>query len=168
MGDQNQNLLPDIDGFEFVTNALMDMINRFPGLEDGERFNFSTIPTEEGLSVIASSGSFIYQEQESITGHVWQTCLYPFMVVCRASGLNQSRKIATKEWLDTLGRWLVKQPVLLNGQTYVLEEWPKLSGDRIIKNIIRQTPAYLGGINEDKSENWVMDMQIQYRNEFDR
>ena len=168
MGDQNQNIRQDVDGFEYVTNALIDTINRFPGLEDGEEFTFSTIPTEEGLSVIASSGSFIYQEQESIIGHVWQTCLYPFMVVYRASGLNQTRKIAAKEWLDTLGRWLVRQPVSINGQTYVLDEWPKLTGGREIRNIIRQTPAYLGGINEDKSENWVMDLQIQYRNEFDR
>ena len=171
MGNNNNNeqtLPQDVDGFEYVTNALMATVNQFPGLEEGETFSFSMIPTEEGLSIIASSGSFIYQEQESIIGHVWQTCLYPFTVVYRASGLNQTRKIAAKEWLDNLGRWLVRQPITINGTNYVLSEWPKLTGDREIRNIIRQTPAFLGNINEDKSENWVMDMQIQYRNEFDR
>ena len=158
----------DVDSFPYVTNALMEMINAFPGLDEDEFFTFSTIPTAEGMSVIASSGSFIIDERESIIGHVWQTCSYPFMVVYRASGLNNRRKIETKEWMDTLAEWLCRKAVIINGEECQLENWPVLTGDREIRRITRQTPAYLGGINEDKSENWVMDMVIQYRNEFDR
>ena len=162
------NYPPDVDGFEEVTKALMEMVNSYPGLEDGEQFQFTMSEPEEGLSIFASSGSFIYENHESITGHVWQLCLYPFMVVCQASGLNQERKIRIKEWMDCFARWLTRQPVNIDGVTHVLNEWPKLTGNRLIRDVTRQTPAYLGSINEDKSETWVMNLQIQYRNEFDR
>lgn len=158
----------DIEGYEEVTTALMDTVNSYPGLLSKEKFKFTMIEPEEGLSIVASSGSFIMEDHESITGHVWQMCLYPFMVVYRVSGLNQKRKIQVKEWMDTFARWLTRQPVNINSETVVLEEWPKLTEGRVIRNISRQTPAYLGGINEDKSETWVMNLQIQYRNEFDR
>lgn len=168
MADNERNYPQDVDGYEYVTNALKDTLNSYPGLEDGEKFEFSLIPNAEGFSFIASSGSFIVEERESITGHVLQMCAYPFMVIYRASGLNQKRKIAAKEWMDTLGKWLTRQPVKIDGQVCTLDKWPDLTDGREIRTITRQTPAYLGGINEDESENWVMDMMIQYRNEFDR
>ena len=166
--DDDRVYRQDIDGYEDVTNALMSMVNSYPGLIEDEKFQFTMIDPEEGLSIMATSGSFILEDHESVTGHVWQMCLYPFMVVYRVSGLNQQRKIQAKEWMDTFARWLTRQPVNIDGQTVVLEEWPVLTEGRVIRNISRQTPAFLGGINEDKSENWVMNLQIQYRNEFDR
>ena len=158
----------DVEGYEYVTNALMETVNIYPGLEDGEQFVFTMMEPEEGLSIVASSGSSIIDSRESIIGHVWQECLYPFTAVYRVSGLNQNRKIQVKEWLDTFSRWLSRQPVNINGEQVVLAEWPKLTDGRVIRDISRQTPSYLYGINEDKSETWVISLQIQYRNEFDR
>ena len=167
--DQNQQQLPDLEGFPHVTSALMETINTFPGLEKGEKFTFSTMLTnEQGLTVAAIAGSAIVNEMESITGHVMQTCSYPFTILCRYSGLSKGRKIEIKEWMETLAEWLCRKEVVINGETYQLKKWPPLTGDREIRLITRMTPAYLGGINEDKSEDWVMDMIIQYRNEFDR
>ena len=158
----------DFSSFDTVTNALMDTINAYPGLEYDAEFTFSTIPESDGYSVIASNGSYIIEETEDITGHVWQVCQYPFMVVCRVAGLSSRRKIAIKEWMDTLAEWLTRKSVIIDGETYQLAKWPELSGERKIRSISRQTAAYLGGINDDKSENWVMDLVIQYWNEFDR
>lgn len=156
------------DVAEDVTSALMSTVNSYPGLEDGEQFVFTMVEPEEGLSIVASSGAYIMENHESITGHVWQTCLYPFMVIYRVSGLNQRRKIQVKEWMDTFARWMTRQPVNINGEQVVLMEWPKLTEGRVIRDISIQASASLGGINEDKSETWVMNLQIQYRNEFDR
>lgn len=166
--DQNVSYGFDADGFETLTSAIMDTINTYPGLDDGERFTFSTIPNEEGLTVIAATGALIVDHHESITDHVWETCNYPFTVLYRASGLNEKRKIAAKEWLDTLAKWLQRQTVTIDGNTYQLRKWPMLSGDRRIKTIMQQSPAYLASMNEDKSENWIMNMAIQYYNEYDR
>ena len=158
----------DVDGFDYLTDALMKTINTFPGLEPEERFSFSRIPNEEGLSVIASAGAVIIDHHESITDHVWETCAYPFTIVYRASGPNERRKIGIKEWLDTLAKWLTRQKVKIAGVEYQLERFPALSEGRRINTITRQSPAYLASVNEDKSENWVMDLVIQYHNEFDR
>lgn len=165
--EQQQSYGYDISGFDDVTHALMDMINRFPGLEENERFAFSTIPSEEGLAVIPSNGSFIEEHHVSVTDHVWEVCAYPFTVLYKASGLNEKRKMNVKEWMDTLAKWLARQTIVIDDSPYRLGRWPFLSGDRRIKEIIQNTPAYLASINEDKSENWVMTMTIKYHNEYD-
>ena len=158
----------DVEGYELVTEAVMALVNTFPGLDSGEEFSFATEREDEGVAVFPTTGSFIYDERESITGHVTQMCQYPFTVVYRASGLNSRRRMTAKEWLDTFGRWIERQPVTINGDVYVLEEWPDLSENRQIREVTRQAPAYLMSVNEDKSENWIMDVIIRYRNEFDR
>lgn len=158
----------DVDGYDLLTAAIMALVNTFPGLYQGESFEFATEPAEEGVAIFPTTGSFIYDERESITGHVTQMCQYPFTAVYRASGLNSRRRANAKEWLDRFGRWIERQPVTINGTTYVLPEWPYLTEDREIKEVVRQAPAYLTTVNDDKSENWIMDVVVRYRNEFDR
>lgn len=168
MPDNQPQIVPDVEGYEHVTRALMDLVNVYPGLNPDEEFSFAMDESEEGFAIFPGVGSGIYDERESITGHVVQMCQYPFTAVYRASGLNQNRKINAKEWLDTFGRWLEKQPVTINGEQVVLSAWPALTGEREIRQITRQTPTYFLSPAEDKSENWLIDMMIQYRNEFDR
>lgn len=169
MADEVKEQYPqDIDGYEYVTNALMELVPLFPGLEDEEGFRFSSVPDGEGMSITPISGAKIYEQRENINGHVKQMCEYPFMVLYKASGLNQQNKIAVKEWLDTFADWLTKQPVTIKGTTYKLADWPELTGGREIRTVEKTTPAYLAGISDDKCENWIMNMTIRYRNEFDR
>ena len=158
----------DVDGYEFVTNAIKALVNQYPGLDENESFLFNELPSEEGVAIFPSTGVAVYDERESITGHVTQMCQYPFATVYRASGLNQTNRIRAKEWLDTFGRWLEKQTVSINGKQYVLKNWPELTGDREIREISRQSPSYSTPPNEDKSEDWIIDMMVRYRNEFDR
>lgn len=173
----------DADGYDLITDALRALLRQYPGLERGDDFLFSTAPTGSGKAIFPTTGAVIQSESESITGHVTQMCLYPFTVLFRASGLSQKNRVGAKEWLDNLGRWLEKQTVKINDKTYALEEYPPLSGrgvydehyyeysegiSREIRNIVRQTPAYLSAINDDKSEDWVISMTLNYRNEFDR
>ena len=122
--NRNQNFPSDVDGYDLITNALMSLVNQYPGMEDGEEFSFAELDDDEGIAIFPSTGSFIYDERESITGHVVQMCQYPFTVVYRASGLNQKRKINAKEWLDTFGRWIEGKTVTINGTEYALAEIP--------------------------------------------
>lgn len=158
----------DQEGYNQITDVLKDLMNAFPGLSEGETFKFSTVDSADDKAWFPSSGAMIMQERESITGHVWQMCAYPFTVVYRASGLKQKYKISVKEWLDDLGRWLTRQPVFLDGVAYQLDEYPELTSNRKIKNIQQQNPAYLMVVNEDKSEDWILMMSLTYENEFDR
>lgn len=166
---ENEKEYPlDLEGHQYVTDALVDTLNSYPGLYPGEKFKFSTTNLDDGLNVAATSGAVIVEEIESITGHVTQMCAYPFMVILRASGLSNERKIETKEWMDTLAEWMTRKAVTIGGEVYHMKKWPVLSGDREIRKIIRNTPAYLAEITEDKAESWAMDLTIQYRQEFDR
>lgn len=158
----------DVEGFEFVTKALMDTLNSYPGLYEGEEFRFSTTNLNDGLVVAATSGAVITEEYESITGHVYQMCAYPFMIILRTVGLSTTRKVETKEWMDTLAEWITRKAVAIHGVVHKMERWPILSGDREIRQITRNTPAYLAEITEDKTECWVMNLTINYRQEFDR
>ena len=69
MGDESK-YEQDIDGFDDVTTALMETVNMYPGLGKKEKFQFTQTEPEFGLSILASSGSFILDDHESITGHV--------------------------------------------------------------------------------------------------
>jgi len=168
MEDKEKQYPADLEGFDYVTTALMETLNNYPGLYPGEEFKFSTTDLDDGLNVAATSGAVIIEEIESITGHVTQMCAYPFMVILRASGLSSERKVATKEWMDTLAEWLTRKAVAIDGEIYHMKKWPVLSGDREIRKIVRNTPAYLAEVTEDKAESWAMDLTINYRQEFDR
>ena len=168
MPNNEKNLKFDAEGYDLITEALMKLANSYPGLEEGEEFKFAHLNDDEGIAIFPSTGAFIYDERESITGHVTQTCQYPFTAVYRASGLNEERKIGAKEWLDLFARWIEKQPITINGWTYKLEEWPDLSGCRKIEAITRQTPSYLLDVPDNKSENWICEIIIRYRCEFYR
>lgn len=157
----------DIDGQEVVSTALMDLINKYPGLTQGEYIQYATLGDSKGKAVFPTSGSAIKKEIKDVTGHVEQTCDYPFIVIYRASGLSESRKEKVKEWLDNLGRWLEKQPIIVNGKEYQLEEYPTLTRGRKFKRIQRVSPSYLDSINEDKAENWAINITATYTNEYD-
>ena len=160
----------DPEGYDSVTDAIMKMVNAYPGLdkEIEEKFKFCETKPEEGLCIMPVSGSLIMEDHESITGHVWQRCLYPIMVVCRASGLNEKRKMALKEWIDTFARWMTRQPVNIGSKQHQLSEWPVLTDGRKIRNISRTSTTYLSTIDDGKTEVWVTNLQIQYLNEFNR
>ena len=158
----------DVDGYEAVTNAILELVNKYPALDSEDEITFSSLPEDKGKTFIPSSGAIIQTEKESITGHVEQTCLYPFSVVFRSGSTSEDRKIYIKEWLDNLGKWLEKQTISIDSTQYVLKQYPKLTGNRKFTGIERQTPAFLSNINENKSEDWVINITARYRNEFDR
>ena len=170
MSSKKKEYKPDPDGQESISKAIMATANSYPGLDRliGERFVFCETEPEEGLSLMAASGSFIYEHHESVTGHIWEQCLYPLVVIYRASGLNEKRKMEVKEWIDTFARWLTRQPVTIQGKRYQLEAWPKMTDGRVIRDVSRTSTTYLSTIDDGKSEVWITNLQIQYRNEFDR
>lgn len=157
----------DISGTELITDAVKDLLNRFPGLED-EIIAFAVLPEGSGMAMFPTQGAIIQQNRESVTGHIYQRCLYPFTVISRAGGLSEGRKTQAKEDLDNLGKWLEGQPVLIGGVVHQLTEYPALSGGRIIKSITRTTPSYLSEVRENMVEDWAVNLQVVYTTEYDK
>ena len=168
MATTDKEVRYDISGYEAVTEAIRELINTYPGLESGEEIKFSVLSENEGKAMFPVSGGVIVEENESITGHVTQICQYPFFVTYRASGLSENNKASVKEWLDTFGKWLEKQPVIINSTTYNITDYPALTGNRKFVKIERTSPAYLDTISENKAETWVMQLSAKYQTEFER
>lgn len=156
----------DLDGQEVITDALMKLINRYPGLSSEDTIKFSILGEDNGKAIFPVSGAMVETEKNTITGKVIQECLYPFYVIYRAAGLSEQRKASVKEWLDNLGKWLERQKIVVNNTEYRLDDYPSLTGDRKFLSIKRNTPSYLDSTNENMSENWAIYISARYQNIF--
>lgn len=159
-----------IDGgaYDHLTNAVVDLVNEYPGLEQGDEIRFSVLDLTSGKALFPSSAPVITMERISITDHVFQECQYAFSIVYRAAGMSEPRKILVKEWLENLGRWLEGQTVIVGGTEYKLTEFPKLTDGREFRRFSRTSPAYLFTIQANQSEDWQINITAYYFNEFDR
>lgn len=68
--------------------------------------------------------------------------------------------------MDTLGKWLCREPVAINGESVQLTAYPELSGNRRITRISRSN-AYGIEPNEDGVQDWLLPCTVQYTNEYD-
>lgn len=163
------NVQYDVNGYDIVTKALMDLLAQFPLLDSDEEINFSVIDSDEGIAFFPVSGAIVVNATPlDVTGHMEQLCAYPFVVIYKASGLTESRKANVKEWLDTLGKWLEKQIIDVNGIETQLKNYPPLNDNREFVSIQRTCPSYLMETSDDKVDSWAVNITAQYKNEFDR
>lgn len=159
----------DVDGSEAVSSVLLALLNTFPGLSERQSVLFATLSDSHGIGFFPTTGAALQSDNEDITGHVKQVCLYPFSVVYRAAPKSESQRLRIKEFLDAFGKWLERQPVTLSGNEYQLTEYPELaSGNRIIKSISRSSPAYINAAYQDGIEDWIITLRLTYENEFNR
>lgn len=165
---QEKEIKYDLDSNDILTDALMELLNQFPRIQDGDSIEFSTLDAEYGKAMYPISGALVETESTDITGEVTQVCRYPFFVVSRISSTSEQRKVKAKEWLDDLGRWLERQPILVDDTQFQLSEYPSISGRRRFLTIERQTPAYLDNTNDNKTEDWAIYITARYSNEFTR
>lgn len=163
----DDKVLYDVDGYDIITEALMDLINQYPALQ-GDSFTFATLNENSGKAMFPQGGAVIQQQRIDVLGRVRQICQYPFYIVYRAGGLSSNRKLNVKEWLDNLGRWLEGQPITVNEETHRLEKYPELSEGRRFTQIQRSSVASLNSINDNNTEDWAIAITAQYTNDFTR
>ena len=166
MAEKEKVVKYDIDGFDAITPAIRSLLNEYPGLSDEDEIAFATLADDKGKAMFPVSGASIETETTTVIGKVVQVVLYPFYVIYRGSGLSESRKAAVKEWLDDLGKWLERQPIIVKGKTYTITNYPELTGNRTILEIKRTSPAYLESVEANKAENWALSISVRYMNVF--
>lgn len=162
----NEEVKYDLDGYEAVTPALLELVNQFPGLYENEKILFSSLAEDGGIGLMPLNGSVIETEKRSITGKVYQTCQYPFFIIYRVASPSSARKQSIKEWLDTLGKWIEKQKITIDDMDYKLSLYPVLTDNREFLSIKRQSPSYLYDKSENGIEDWVIYITARYSNEF--
>ena len=164
MDEKKEVRFDTTEGFDVLTQAVRALVNRFPGLAEGEKIAFATLRDSGGMALFPGDGAVIEEERRSVTGRVRQVCRYPFAVLIRGGGMNEESRAAAKERLDMLGRWLQGQSVTVDGRTYAPERYPALTGGRRFLDFSIQAPAYLYERDEHQTETWAAALAARYEN----
>lgn len=155
----------DVSGFQILTNAVLDLLSRFPGL-NGREILFEELGEDSGIAFSADNGALIMSEKRSITDHVRQVCQFPIYIVYRTASIQEYQKLQVQAFFDALGKWLCREPVEVNDEMVRLMQYPALSDDRKITRITRSN-SYGLEANEDGVQDWLMPVTVEYTNEFD-
>ena len=147
----------DATGYEILTEAMKELLNQYPGLNEDETIKFEELKEDSGIAFSADSGALVFSEKEDIIGNLHQVCQYPFFVVYRTASEKERQKISVQKFLDSLGKWICREPVVINGQEERLIEFPDLSGGRIINRITRDN-SYGLEPQENGVQDWLLDV----------
>ena len=165
MSDELKPIGKDATGYELLTNAVKALLNQFPGL-NGQEILFEELDESAGIAFSADAGALVMAERRSITDHITQECQFPFLVVYRTTTTREFQKLNVAAFLETLGKWICKEPVDIDGETHRLLSYPEISDGRKITRISRNN-SYGTVPNENKSQDWILPVSVQYTYEFD-
>lgn len=154
----------DGEGTEILKEAVLELLNQFPGLE-GRVITFSGLAADSGISLEPESGTLIYSEREDILGNVTQECQFPFFVVYRTGATSEYLKMNVNEFLDSLGAWICREPVTVNGAEYRLSGYPALAGNREITGVVRFN-SYALEPNQNNTQDWVLPVTVKFTHRF--
>lgn len=167
MDNEQKPIGKDATGYQVLTEAMKDLLNRFPGLYEGEEVKYEELGEDSGIAFSNDAGALVYTEREDVIGGVHQTCQYPFFIVYRAaSSAKERQKMSIQEFLDAFGKWLCREPTVIEDETYKLDGYPKLAGTRQIKKITRDN-SYGTEPQENGVQDWLLPVTVQYTNDFE-
>ena len=155
----------DPTGYEYMKRAVRALLNQYPGLH-GEKISFEELGEDSGIAFSADAGALVMSERRSITDHITQQCQFPFLVVFRTTATREFEKLNVSAFLDSLGKWICREPVEIDGKNYQLGGYPVITDGRKITRITRNN-SYGTVPNENKSQDWILPVSVQYTYEFD-
>lgn len=154
----------DVEGFEILTNAVSSLLNQYPGL-NGYEIRFEELGDDSGIAFSSDNGALIISERVSITDHVYQRCQYPFFIVYRTVSTQEYQKLHVQAFLDSLGKWICREPTVIDDEIIRLAAYPTLSEGRRITRITRSN-SYGLTPNENGVQDWLLPVTVEYTNEF--
>lgn len=164
--NQNKPISLDGSGFDILKEAVLELLNQYPGL-NGRYIVYASLTKDGGISMEPESGALVYTEQTDILGGVVQECQFPFFVVYRIAATNENQKLGISEFLDSLGAWLCMEPVFIGRAAHQLTNYPELTGGRKITSVTRFN-SYALEPNENGTQDWVLPVTVKYKHEFSR
>lgn len=167
MGDELKPIGKDASGYDVLTIAVKDLLNQFPGLYENETVKFEELGEDSGIAFSADNGALIFSETEDVLGGVRQTCQYPFYIIYRTSSTKERQKMSIQEFLDTFGKWLCREPVVIDGSEERLSNYPTLSQGRKITKVTRDN-SYGLEPQESGVQDWILPVSIEYKYDFER
>lgn len=167
VGDERKPIGKDASGYDVLTIAVKALLNQFPGLYENETIKFEELGEDSGIAFSADNGALIFSETEDVLGGVRQTCQYPFYIIYRTSSTKERQKMSIQEFLDTFGKWLCREPVVIDGSEQRLSNYPTLSQGRKITKVTRDN-SYGLEPQESGVQDWILPVSIEYKYDFER
>lgn len=167
MADERKPIGKDASGYDVLTIAVKALLNQFPGLYEDETVKFEELGEDSGIAFSADNGALIFSETEDVLGGVRQTCQYPFYIIYRTSSTKERQKMSIQEFLDTFGKWLCREPVVIDGSEQRLSNYPTLSQGRKITKVTRDN-SYGLEPQESGVQDWILPVSIEYKYDFER
>lgn len=167
VGDERKPIGKDASGYDVLTIAVKALLNQFPGLYENETVKFEELGEDSGIAFSADNGALIFSETEDVLGGVRQTCQYPFYIIYRTSSTKERQKMSIQEFLDTFGKWLCREPVVIDGSEERLSNYPTLSQGRKITKVTRDN-SYGLEPQESGAQDWILPVSIEYKYDFER
>jgi hypothetical protein len=167
VGDERKPIGKDASGYDVLTIAVKALLNQFSGLYENETVKFEELGEDSGIAFSADNGALIFSETEDVLGGVRQTCQYPFYIIYRTSSTKERQKMSIQEFLDTFGKWLCREPVVIDGSEERLSNYPTLSQGRKITKVTRDN-SYGLEPQESGVQDWILPVSIEYKYDFER
>lgn len=152
----------DADGYEVLTKAVLALLSEYGDIV-GRDIYFEDV-TQSGIAFSADNGALVMAEKEDILGGYTQTCQFPFFVVYRTASTQEAQKLQVQTFLDSLGKWICKEPAEIKGEVHTLKNYPELTRGRKITRITRLN-SYGLEPKEDGVQDWLLPVTVQYTNE---
>lgn len=165
--DERKPIGKDASGYDVLTTAVKALLNQFPGLYENKTVKFEELGEDSGIAFSADDGALIFSETEDVLGGVRQTCQYPFYIIYRTSSTKERQKMSIQEFLDTFGKWLCREPVVIDGSEERLSNYPTLSQGRKITKVTRDN-SYGLEPQESGVQDWILPVSIEYKYDFER
>lgn len=157
---QVKSISTDSTSFPVLREALLALLNRFPGL-DGENITYQELEDSYGICMAPESSPVVMSQNTDIVGGVHRNCQFSFLVVYRTDTSDEEQKLRVSKFLDDIAAWLCKDPV----DDYRLTGYPALTGGRTITGATRSN-VYAFEENENKSQDWAVSITVQYTHDF--
>lgn len=152
----------DNAGFPVLREALLSMLNQFPGL-DGDKITYQELSDSYGICMAPDSSPVVITSQTDIVGGVHRTCQFAFLVVYRTDTSDESQKLYVSKFLDDLAAWVCQEPV----DDYSVAVYPDLTGGRTITGATRSN-VYAFEENENKTQDWAVSISVNYTHDYTR
>lgn len=157
----------DVSGQTILVEAVRELLNRYPGLQEGQKIRFEELGKDGGIAFSADNGALVMSEKEDICGNMHQVCQFPFYVVYRTAAQRERQKLNVQSFLDHLGQWICGEPVNINGTQMQLRTFPQLPGGRTIKRIMREN-SYGLEPQENGVQDWLLPVTVRYKYDWER
>lgn len=163
--EEKKPIKEDVGGIDSMVPAVKILLNQYPGLLPDEEVKFEELDEHSGIAFINGSGAMVYNNEEDVTGGVYQECQYLFILIYRISSTKERQKLIAQQFLDIFGRWLCREPNIYE-RGGAPAEYPVLTDGRKItrlkRNLITATDP-----TEDGTQDWMLPVTVEYENRFE-